>query len=707
MKRSPIIFKVGTRPSNLAVAQARAALDQLQEQLEPHRFEIETCVTQGDRDRTMDLRLSPADFFTRELDTALRAGEIDCALHSAKDLPEPMPSDIDWFWLPACEDPRDVLVLRKNESLHQLPSNPVFGISSDRRAAYTQAHFPEARHKAIRGNIEERLEQLDAGEYDVVIMAAAALHRLALHERISTYLSLEELPVPDGQGYLAFTFRRGDLRFQRIRSLFTPTLTIAGAGVGHRDLATLATVRALARCDLCLYDSLMDQRLLDYLPAHARAIDVGKRCGAHTKEQHEITELLCTCARRAQRVVRLKGGDPGIFGRLAEETEALEELGLPFRVIPGISALQAATTHTGMLLTRRDLSRGFAAITPRAAKGKLAPCDRATRADLPIVYYMSIKAMDSITTELLAEGMSAQTPVAVIYHAGGDEEEILTTTLGALPAESREVCTNKPGLIIVGEVTSFRYDKSHGALEGARVLITTSEALQDTTAQLVLDAGGHPIALPLIELRPVPHFEVDLEAYDWVVISSPSSARALLAYMQDHAIDLRALPKIMVCGRETAAAFNEVGIHADAQPDADGSALAMILLAQTLLQKGTRVLRLRSDKAGEEIGNALAAQGASVEDKIIYENHALTYSALPEFDALFFASSSAVDQFVAAWGIHALEGKEVVAIGLPTAHTLQAHARPADVIAQEATAAGAIRALAQHRVCAHLDRLNR
>ena len=279
-----------------------------------------------------------------------------------------MPSDIDWFWLPACEDPRDVLVLRKNESLHQLPSNPVFGISSDRRAAYTQAHFPEARHKAIRGNIEERLEQLDAGEYDVVIMAAAALHRLALHERISTYLSLEELPVPDGQGYLAFTFRRGDLRFQRIRSLFTPTLTIAGAGVGHRDLATLATVRALARCDLCLYDSLMDQRLLDYLPAHAQAIDVGKRCGAHTKEQHEITELLCTCARQAQRVVRLKGAIR-VYWQIGRRDRSARRTQLPFRVIPGIGALQAATTHTGMLLTVA-ISRGFAAITPRAAKGK-------------------------------------------------------------------------------------------------------------------------------------------------------------------------------------------------------------------------------------------------------------------------------------------------------------------------------------------------
>ena len=183
-------------------------------------------------------------------------------------------------------------------------------------------------------------------------MAAAALNRLKLHSRIHQFIPLEQLSVPEGQGYLAITFRKGDTRFQTLRTLYTPAVTIAGAGVGHRDLCTIATIRALQRCDLCLYDSLMDQRLLDHLPPHAEAIDVGKRCGAHTKEQHEITHLLCEYARRSHRIVRLKGGDPGIFGRLAEETEALEALALPYHVIPGISALQAATTSTGMLLTR-------------------------------------------------------------------------------------------------------------------------------------------------------------------------------------------------------------------------------------------------------------------------------------------------------------------------------------------------------------------
>ena len=238
------------------------------------------------------------------------------------------------------------------------------------------------------------------------------------------------------------------------------------------------------------------------------------------------------------------------------------------------------------------------------------------------------------------------------------------------------------------------------------MLITASEALQEKTAQWVWDAGGRPIHFPLITLNPIPNLSLDFTDYDWVVISSPSSARALLEQMHLQTIDLRSLPKLMVCGRETASVFNEVGIQVDAQPENAFSATAMIELAKNRLTPGTRVLRLRSDRAGEHLSKALAQQGAIVEDKIIYQNQAVTHDELPEFDALFFASSSAADQFISAWGIEALAGKTVVAIGAPTADTLSAYGRSADLIAKEATTAGAIRALAQHIVSAHLDRLN-
>ena len=703
MKRSPTTFKVGTRPSNLAVAQARAALNQIELQIEPHRFEIHPLSTAGDRDRSTDLRQSPADFFTHELDAALLDGTIDCALHSAKDLPEPLSPEIDWFWLPHREEPRDALVLRANQTLEDLPPNPIFGISSDRRAAYTTEQFPHAIQQSIRGNIEERLEQLDQGTFDVIIMAAAALNRLQLHSRIHQFIPLEQLPVPEGQGYLAITFRKGDTRFQTLRTLYTPAVTIAGAGVGHRDLCTIATVRALQRCDLCLYDSLMDQRLLDYLPPHAKAIDVGKRCGAHTKEQHEITHLLCEYARRSHRIVRLKGGDPGIFGRLAEETEALETLALPYHVIPGISALQAATTSTGMLLTRRDLSRGFVALTPRAAAGKIAPCNAAQKATLPTIYYMAIKAMEPITDELLADGLDPNTPVAVIYNAGARDQEIIRTTLAHLPHHGREICTNKPGLILIGENSTYEYSHTHGALEGKRILLTCSEALQQRAASLVRDYGGIPIAFPLIQLTPRIDCSLDTAHTDWIVISSPSSARAYLEIIDAQCIDYRSIPRIMVCGRGTAAVFAKNGIHVDAQPEKKYSAQALAQLATQILKPHDRVLRLRSDKAGTSLADALRQTGADITDTILYDNHPIHHPTLPEADILFFASASGVDTFIDHWGTKPLKTTSCIVIGNPTAEALRKHDCTPDLIAHEATVQSVIETMAAHHVSTRLD----
>ncbi len=209
MKKSPAVFKAGTRPSSLALTQTRAALDRLGGLLDGVEFEMVPIASVGDTDRTTDLRESPADFFTRELDAALLRGEIDLAIHSAKDLPDPMDGNIDAFWLPWREEPRDVLILSKDRKISDLPENPVIGVSSERRADYCARRFPSGLQKNIRGNIEERIAQVDDGTYDIVVMAAAALVRLGLTDRITEWISLDELEVPEGQGYLAVTLRKG------------------------------------------------------------------------------------------------------------------------------------------------------------------------------------------------------------------------------------------------------------------------------------------------------------------------------------------------------------------------------------------------------------------------------------------------------------------------------------------------------------------
>ncbi|MCA1810263.1 MAG: hypothetical protein LC725_12590, partial [Lentisphaerae bacterium] len=372
------VFRVGTRGSPLALIQQRQAVDCLRALLPALEFRSVELHTPGDLDRATDLRDSPPDFFTRTLDEALLEGRIDLAVHSAKDLPEPLPSGLDWFWLPQAADRRDALV----GSLQPR----VIGVSSERRCAYARRRFPDAALKPVRGNIGERLQQLDEGRFDLLIMAGAALQRLGLAERIAAWIPLDELATPEAQGALAVTFRQGDPRLSRIRGLFVKAVTFAGAGVGAGHL-TLEALRVLQLADVCLHDALVDPAALEWLPAGAVRLDVGKRQGAQSRPQDEINRLLCDTARRGLRTVRLKGGDPGIFGRLAEETEALEQLGLPFRVIPGISAMQAAAAESGILLTRRGTARGFTVITPRLAGGATGPVNSAARAGLPVVFY--------------------------------------------------------------------------------------------------------------------------------------------------------------------------------------------------------------------------------------------------------------------------------------------------------------------------------
>ena len=226
-----------------------------------------------------------------------------------------------------------------------------------------------------------------------VIMAGAALIRLGLHSRIAQWFSLSELPVPDGQGRLAITFRAGDRRFLALRDLGVRAVTIVGAGSRDGGSLTLAGREALARAEVCLHDLLLDEGVLRHVPPDCRCIPVGKRAGGHLCDQAGINELLLRHAKRGARVVRLKGGDPGLFGRLGEELTTLAEAGLPWRILPGVSSLVAATTGTGLLLTRREVAGGFTALTPRRAGGAVDGFDAATRSRLPLVLFMAIEAL--------------------------------------------------------------------------------------------------------------------------------------------------------------------------------------------------------------------------------------------------------------------------------------------------------------------------
>ena len=437
------------------------------------RFAITPMQTVGDRDLQTDLRVSPPDFFTRELDTAVLEGRLDCAVHSAKDLPTPLPAGLAVCRLPWREDPRDAWILPEGKRWTDVPTAPVIGISSARREAFARQRFPAAVMTPMRGTIEARLAQLDDGRFDLLLMAGAALTRMGLQARITEWIPLDVLPTPEGQGFLALTFRADDPMLLLLRSLFVKNI--------------------------------------------------------------------------------------------------------------------------------------------------------------------------------------------------------------------------KPG-----------------ALQDQRVLLTCSEALLKKTSDLVRDFGGTPVFCPLIQLVPNPAARPALErldGYGWLLVTSPSAVRALAKLLPARPAEGYRLPKFVVCGPGTAAEVKKIfNVAPDLQPASDFGGAGVLTEIEPLRRSSQPILRVRSDKAGSGLAEELRHNGLDVTDLVIYKNEYIRYAERPEFDAVFFASASAVEAYLALWSAASLAGHAVVAIGEPTVAALKRAGLAADVMGLEATVNGSITALAAHRVNAELKR---
>ncbi len=672
-------------------------------------FEVVPLSSPGDRDRAMDLRESPTDFFTRDLDEAVIRGDLDFAVHSAKDMPDPMTPGLDWFWLPWREDPRDCLVLPAGKSRADMPPRPRIGVSSERREAYCRRRFPDAQILPIRGDIEDRLAQLDAGRFDAIVMAGAALVRLGLEFRISEWMAHDELPPPPGQGALGLTFRAGDSRLLRLRALFVRPVVFVGAGGGRAGLCTVEGVAELANCDVCLHDTLIAPDLLVNLPAGAERINVGKRAGDTSHAQAETSELILKYARQGRRVVRLKGGDPGIFGRLAEEIEALEALRLPFRVVPGVSSLNAATTGTGMLLTRRGVSPGFCAITARTAREESADVSASARSRLPVVFFMAGGAVGRVTEQLRRDGWSDATPAAAVMAAGAEEEIVVSGTLTDLASQMNNIgdeASRLPVLLICGDVAGYRFRRDSGALRGKRVLLTFSAALADQAAQQVRNYGGTPICRPMIHLSPCLEdlaWVRRLAQYDWCVLTSPAAVDCLMNTLRQTKTDLRQLPRLVVSGPETAARLEAAGLQVHAQPAEAFGGTGLLEWARHNLKPGDRVVRLRSDRAGAGLAHSLKELGLHVDDVVLYRNEPLRHNRKPQFDMAIFASGSGVESLLAQWGREALAGKIVAAFPGSACAALENVGIPIDVVASQPAVETCIADLAVHEVRRSLE----
>jgi uroporphyrinogen-III synthase len=336
--------------------------------------------------------------------------------------------------------------------------------------------------------------------------------------------------------------------------------------------------------------------------------------------------------------------------------------------------LTAATTVSGLLLTRRGLSRGFTAATPRrSGSDKIEWFSAAEEKALPKVFFMAVSGIGEVMEELEAEEYSASLPVSVVFDACGDEELIISGTLADIAAKVPDSAL--PGIVIAGVAADGRFlFPKHGALGGMRVLFAGSAALSEKAKTAILNFDGHPVLRPMIELVPAanaPEALTKAAGADWLIVTSPSAAQILLDAALRVKFDLRQLPSLAVCGPGTAEKFIAHGIHPEVCASENfGTQGLLDALHGKIVPKHT-VLRLRSDLAGGKLDIELRKLAAAVTDFVLYVNRPVHYDRLPQFDAVLFTSISSVTAFFENFPPSMLENKIICAIGNPTASRLK------------------------------------
>ncbi len=341
---------------------------------------------------------------------------------------------------------------------------------------------------------------------------------------------LEETLLPADDDTPAIFFKKDHQLFLTLRSFYVASVAFVGGGPGDPGLCTVAGCEALRHCEVCLYDALVADSLLAEIPAAAKALYVGKRSGHHSCGQREISEKLAYYSRQGLRVVRLKGGDPGIFGRLAEEVETFDRYSLPYRVIPGVSSLLAATTGTGMFLTRRHISRGFTVLTPRHAQksSELEPDpvygSYLKRPPRPVVFFMAMARIGELVENLKKRGRLATEPAAVVWGASTSSQEVVRGRLGDIEDLVKNRDHELPGIFMVGETTRFALTEKWSALLGERILLLCQPSAKAQLEAEILAYGGQPVAPPpLFKLEGV---EVTSPNFDTVLILDEKIATA-------------------------------------------------------------------------------------------------------------------------------------------------------------------------------------
>ena len=662
-------IKIGSRESRLAQVQVQEVLSQAGGLPCPH--ELLTFKTKGDIDKTTPLATNPGDdFFTDTLDEALLKKQIDITVHSAKDLPQKLNEGLKIFALTKASDETDSWV--SPYSLEDLPPNARIGTSSLLRAQHIKILRPDVTLVDIRGTIEDRLDLLRKGRVEGLIVATCALKRLGLEKHIHAILPWEAAPL---QGQLAVVGRREDWELEKIFADIDVRrgygqVFLVGAGPGDPKLITLKAIEALEKADCVFYDYLADPSLLKYAPK-AEHIYVGKRKGKHTLSQEKLSRQLKDKAVQGKNVVRLKGGDPLIFGRGADEIAYLRSYHVPVQVVPGVSSATGIPSVLGVPLTARGVSSSVAFVS---AYGGSEDDQNSKDEDVivpqagTIVFFMGLSQINRIVRALLKAGWSKASPIMIISNGTKPDQVVVQGTLADIEKLAFSCSLEAPALIVAGETVKF---------------------YQGQPQKIFLHCGTHPekytrfgriIPWPMIQIEPVVldgrqkrAFTDDFDQSDFIILTSPAAVehfmKTILALKPVNAL-LR--KHFIVIGSQTAQVLEDFGVEAQIVSAEETSEDLFNLIVRAINLDGVNILFPRSSLPNPFLKEALKHKGALVKEWTIYNNVKPPKRPLPEMsvDGIIFTSPSTFRNFLQDYGAIS-SSWQILAKGLVTAQSLQ------------------------------------
>jgi len=489
---------------------------------------------------------------------------------------------------------------------------------------------------------------------------------------------------------------------------------LVGAGPGDPGLITVKGLACLQKAEVVVCDRLVNQRLLEHVPSDCEIIDVGKTPQHHAVTQDQINAILVDRARAGKVVVRLKGGDPFLFGRGGEEAEALAEAGIPFEIVPGVTSAIAVPAYAGIPVTHRDFTSTFAVVTghedPTKDGSDIDWAKLATGVGT-LVFLMGIGNLAAIVDRLVEHGRDPQTPVAVIRWGTEPRQQTVTGTLVDIVQRVREAGLQPPAVTVVGEVVRLReklrwFDTR--PLFGKRVLVTRARPQARALSQLLRELGAEPVEFPAIAIAPPSDWSrldqaIDrLAIYDWIIFTSANGVQAVVERIQARGGELRLLegPCVAAIGPATAQALRDHGVRVDFVPPVY---VAEEITAGIGDVRGHRILLPRADRARPALAESLREKGALVDEVVAYRTTAAPSGDLlailgnGKIDIVTFSSSSTVKNLAYALGGRSpretLDGMLVACIGPVTAHTARELGIRVDVVAPEHTIQGLVDAI--------------